>query len=157
ATADPTAFDAWLALVGGTAAKLDVGGPAVRGGLAIKLFPACYALQRPISALLALADDVDAADVVDVRVRTTESSLVPLIHNQPRTGLEAKFSLEYAIAAALLDRPPGLAAFTDDAVMRREAQRLSGLVQLDVLPGGDGLLAGEFEASVTTSSGHVAR
>ena len=57
ASADPRALDQWLALVGGDADRLALDGPAVPGGLAVKLFPCCYALQRPIAALRAL--DVD--------------------------------------------------------------------------------------------------
>ena len=54
ASADPRALDQWLALVGGDADRLALDGPAVPGGLAVKLFPCCYALQRPIAALRAL-------------------------------------------------------------------------------------------------------
>ena len=46
AQADPEAVDAWLSLVGGDPAAVDPSGPAVPNGLAIKLYPCCYALQR---------------------------------------------------------------------------------------------------------------
>src|SRR6266511_3626322 len=45
ASADPSALDQWLPLVGGDAGRLSLTGPAVPGGLAVKLFPCCYALQ----------------------------------------------------------------------------------------------------------------
>ena len=120
ATADLTALDAWLALVGGDAAALDLTGPAVPGGLAIKMYPCCDALQRPISALAELAEEtgIEAAEVQRVELRTPESTVVPLIHHRPETGLQGKFSLEYAAAAALLDSYPGLTSFTDQAVRR---------------------------------------
>src|SRR5215470_14234611 len=54
ARADPAALDAWLGLVGGDASAVDPSGPSVPNGLAIKLYPCCYALQRPISALAQL-------------------------------------------------------------------------------------------------------
>src|SRR5262252_3733220 len=61
AHADPSALDAWLGLVGGSThsrpAAVDSSGPAVPNGLAIKLYPCCYALQRPISALSEIAVD----------------------------------------------------------------------------------------------------
>ena len=78
ASADPRALDQWLALVGGEADRLSLDGPAVPGGLAVKLFPCCYALQRPIAALRAL--DVDPEQVARVMVRTPQSALAPLIH-----------------------------------------------------------------------------
>ena len=52
--------------------------------------------------------------------------MAPLIHHRPETGLQGKFSLEYGLAAALLDRYPGSGSFTDAAVRRPEARRLAG-------------------------------
>jgi 2-methylcitrate dehydratase PrpD len=138
ASADPSAVDQWLELLGG-GGEVDLGGPAVPGGLAIKVYPCCYALQRPIAATRALA-----ARPERFRVTTPESSVQPLIHGRPRTGLEGKFSLEYGIAAALLDGAPGLGSFTDAAVARPEAQALIERIDVELTPGGDGLLAGAF-------------
>ena len=59
-------------------------------------------------------------------VRTPESALAPLIHAAPTTGLEGKFSLQYAVAATLLDGRPGIESFTDEAVARPAAQALAG-------------------------------
>ena len=54
----------------------------------------------------------------------------PLIHHSPETGLEGKFSLEYGIAAALLDGDPGFDSFSDAAVRRPEAVRLARAVEV---------------------------
>jgi 2-methylcitrate dehydratase PrpD len=151
ATADPSSFDQWLALVQGDARRLDLDGPAVPGGLAIKLFPCCYALQRPIAAMRAL--DVDPERVARVVVRTPESALAPLIHAEPTTGLQGKFSLQYGIAAALLDGRPGIASFTDEAVARPQAQALLRRVTAAPTPGGDWLLDGEAVIEVTLDDG----
>ncbi len=153
ATADPSVVDLWLELVGGTQGSLDAEGPAVPGGLAIKMYPACYALQRPTAAVAELAADVDPDAVRRVVVRTPAGTVAPLIHSRPRTGLEGKFSLEYAVATALLDAHQGFAAFSDEAVARPEAQRLVELVESDLTPGGDWLLAGEVEVEVYTDTG----
>jgi 2-methylcitrate dehydratase PrpD len=125
----------------------------VPGGLAIKVYPCCYALQRPISALADLArDGLDPAAVTRVVLRTPSGTVAPLIHHRPQTGLQAKFSLEYAAAAALLDAHQGFASFTDEAVRRPEAQRLVDLVEVELSEGGDWLLAGELEAEVHTGA-----
>jgi 2-methylcitrate dehydratase PrpD len=154
ASADPSALDQWLGLVGGDPDRLALDGPAVPGGLAVKLFPCCYALQRPIAALRALAlDDLDPAQVARVVVRTPESALAPLIHAAPATGLEGKFSLQYAIAATLLDGRPGIASFTDEAVARPAAQALVAHVEVEATPGGDGLLAGDVAIEVALADG----
>jgi 2-methylcitrate dehydratase PrpD len=155
ARADPSALDAWLSLVGGDPAGVDLSGPAVPGGLAIKIYPCCYALQRPISALAGLATGLDPSEVRHIALRTPEATVTPLIHHRPDTGLQGKFSLEYAAAAALLDGYPGFASFTDEAVRRPAARRLAGLVQTTLEPGGSWLLDGELTAGIETAGGEV--
>ena len=159
ATADDTALADWMRLVGGDPDGLDLTGPAVPAGLAIKLYPCCYALQRPLAAVaeLAVSANLDPADVRRIKLRTPAATVVPLIHHQPDTGLQGKFSLEYAAAAALLDRYPGFASFTDDAVQRDTARRLVGLVETELEPGGDWLLDGELQATICTDNGAVHR
>jgi 2-methylcitrate dehydratase PrpD len=161
AQADPAALDAWLPLVGGDPSAVDPSGPIVPNGLAIKLYPCCYALQRPISALTELSAlsglAADPAAVRRIVLRTPEATVVPLIHHRPEDGLQGKFSLEYAAAAALLDSYAGFGSFTDEAVQRDEARRLVGLVETKLEPGGDGLLDGELDAEVHTADGAVLR
>jgi 2-methylcitrate dehydratase PrpD len=151
ASADPSALDQWFALVGGSGPP-ELDGPVVPDGLAIKLHPCCYALQRPISAARAVPR-VRPEDVVSIRVRTPQAALQPLIHSAPATGLEGKFSLEYSIAAALLDGFPGTAAFTDAAVGRPEAKRLTDSVEVIAEPGGTHILAGDVRITVTRTDG----
>jgi 2-methylcitrate dehydratase PrpD len=172
AQADPEAVDAWLGLVGGDPAAVDPSGPAVPNGLAVKLYPCCYALQRPISALSGLAGSelarsglagselapqLDPAAVRRIVLRTPEATVVPLIHHRPESGLQGKFSLEYAAAAALLDAYPGFGSFTDAAVRRDAARRLVGLVETKLDPGGSWLLDGELEAEIHTGDGTILR
>jgi 2-methylcitrate dehydratase PrpD len=161
AQADPSALDVWLGLVGGDPSAVDPSGPTVPNGLAIKLYPCCYALQRPISALAELSAlsglSADPAAVRRIVLRTPEATVVPLIHHRPESGLQGKFSLEYAAAAALLDTYAGFGSFTDEAVRRAEARRLVGVVETKLDPGGDWLLDGELEAEVHTADGAVLR
>jgi 2-methylcitrate dehydratase PrpD len=103
ATADPTALDEWITLVDGDTANLQIDGPTLPGGLAIKLYPCCYALQRPLAALAALEHRPAPDDIDTIHITAPASTLKPLIRSRPTTGLEGKFSLEYAVAAFLLD------------------------------------------------------
>src|SRR6266581_6414401 len=161
AQADPSALDAWLELVGGEQAVVDPFGPIIPNGLAIKLYPCCYALQRPISALSELAGSehtgLDPARVRRIVLRTPEATVLPLIHHRPDSGLQGKFSLEYAAAVALLDEYPGFGSFTDAAVRRDAARRLAGLVETKLDPGGSWLLDGELEAEIHLGDGTVLR
>jgi 2-methylcitrate dehydratase PrpD len=148
ASADTGALEQWMLLVGGDPGALDLGGPAVPGGLAVKPYPCCYALQRPIAAVHEFSEPLRADRVRRIVVRTPAASLAPLIHHSPRTGLEGKFSLEYGIAAALLDGRPGFDSFSDDAVLRPEAARLMKAVEVATTDGGDHLLTGEVELEI---------
>jgi 2-methylcitrate dehydratase PrpD len=91
----------------------------------VKLYPCCYYAVRAADATLELveaglqADDVDRIEVV-----VHPGGLAPLIHSRPRTGLEAKFSLEYVLAACIADRELTLATFTDARVLRPQLKDL---------------------------------
>ncbi len=131
ATADPSALDHYMKLVNAERApETTAGDSALPGGLAIKLFPCCYALQRPIAALKTVPELPPPTEIERIRVTTPKSSLQPLIHSRPTTGLEGKFSLEYAIAAFLLDGHINFHTFSDEAVQRPEAQPLIERVEI---------------------------
>ena len=143
ASTDPRALEQWLHLVGGDPGHLDLGGPAIPGGLAIKHFPCCYSLQRPICALrdLLAARHLDT-EIERVEVTTPESSVRPLIYHQPQTGSEGQLSMEYAVAATVLDGSPGFGSFTTAAVQRPAARDLVDRTSVTLLPGGTSLLDG---------------
>ena len=154
ASADPYAVDDWIALLGGRVENVDLCGPAIPGGLAIKLYPCCYALQRPIGAAASLrAEGVDVSSIRRIVVRTPKVTVKPLIHSRPRTGLEAKFSLEYAVLAALLDEHIGFDSFSDEQVVRPSVTRLIELVEVDLTEGGNQLLSGVVEVEVHSGGG----
>lgn len=96
-----------------------------RSGLDVKQYPMCYATHRAIDAVLALrsAHGIRLEDVETVEVLSSRGGLLPLVHPRPSLGLEGKFSLPYAIAAALSDGTVRLTSFTDAAVQRLEIQR----------------------------------
>lgn len=162
ASADPHAVEAWMQLLGGDPAHPLVADPAsatamIPDGLAVKLYPACYALQRPIGALReTTGGPVSAQDVTAIRLRTPRGTVTPLVHSNPQTGLEGKFSLEYAAATALLDSYPGFWAFDDEAVQRPDAQRLVELTDITLTEEtGDGLLVGAVQVEVDLTDGRV--
>jgi 2-methylcitrate dehydratase PrpD len=132
-TADPDQLEGplgFLALHSGDGDRVRTRGranaPSVdRPALNVKLHPCCYYIHAAADAMLALASrDLSASEVTDVAVTVQPQGLGPLIHHRPRTGLQGKFSLEYALAACLLDGRLNLATFTDEAVQRPEAQEL---------------------------------
>lgn len=151
ATADPAALRQWFELVGGYG-TVQLAGPVLPDGLAVKLHPCCYALQRPISVARELPS-APVAEVTRILVRTPGAVLQPLIRDHPETGLAGKFSMQYAVAAGLLDGFPGPASFTDAAVRRAEAAALMARTEVEATAGGDSILAGQTEIELHTRSG----
>jgi 2-methylcitrate dehydratase PrpD len=99
-------------------------------GIEVKKYPLCYATHRAIDGVLdLLAERRVTFDGVDrVHVLTNHAALVPLIHARPKNGMEARFSMQYAVAAALHDGHVRLHSFDDSAVLRPEVQNFLGRV-----------------------------
>lgn len=109
----------------------------VSPGIIVKKYPCCFAAHCALDAVLEVMDGAPIApqDVEQVEVSIPTGAAQPLIHSRPQTGLEGKFSLEYCLAAALLDGGVRLASFTDQAVQRPEAQALLRRVRPSQGPG----------------------
>lgn len=133
-TASPSAIDGtagFLALYAQnedvSASLAELGGEPLEFevcGADIKKYPMCYATHRVIDGLLDLRDrhGVTFADVTAVEIVTNRYGLAPLLHHRPQTGLEAKFSMVYAVAAALADGRVALSSFDEDMVQRPHIQ-----------------------------------
>lgn len=91
-------------------------------GLRVKKYPCCYFTHSAIAATAALRErhDVAPADVASVTVRASRAAVDALRYPNPSTGLEGKFSMEHAVAAALTRERLGFDAFTDAAVAEPE-------------------------------------
>jgi 2-methylcitrate dehydratase PrpD len=97
----------------------------LESGLSIKQYPICYATHRVIDGVLDIArrERLDAEEVDAVRAQVGRTQASMLRNHAPQTGLEAKFSLEFAVASSLVAREVGLAQLTDAFVGRPEIQR----------------------------------
>lgn len=89
-------------------------------GLSLKRYACCYASHRPIVGLLAVKRELQLTpeNVASIRCVLAPGSLRALIYPDPKNGLEGKFSLEYALAAGVLDDAYTLWTFGDEAVQR---------------------------------------
>lgn len=106
----------------------------IRSGSCIKQYPCCAFSHRAIDAVLKLVklNEFSAEDVAEVECFMGPASNEVLKYSSPVTGLEAKFSMEYCLAAAILDKKLGLSQFTDENVHRPEIQRLIARVKRHV-------------------------
>ena len=88
-------------------------------GVATKVFPSCGATHPAIGAILELRDKgLRAQDVKRIDVRVVDMTARILDHHRPKTGLEAKFSMEYCIARALVSGSVVLDHFLDRNVVQ---------------------------------------
>jgi 2-methylcitrate dehydratase PrpD len=112
---------------------LNTPGALAKYGINVKKYPCCYNTHRTADVMLHLVqeNDLRPEQVAAIRLTLEPRGYDPLIHRRPSTGLQAKFSPEYVLAASILDRKVTLSSFLDDAVRRPEAQRLGGLVTRD--------------------------
>ena len=101
-------------------------------GLNIKKYPTCYYTHRAIDALLDLiqaqAIALERIDAIEV-IMSKEHTIV-LRNHDPKTALEAKFSIEFAMACTLVDGCVGLAQLTNESVLRPTIQGLMKKVRI---------------------------
>ncbi len=105
-------------------------------GLAIKKYPVCYRAHRAIDGMLDLlaAESVNVTDIARIGVSFSQSHAVILKNHRPQTAIEAKFSIEFALACAILARRVGLRDLTDDFVRQSAVQDLIGKVAIEIDP-----------------------
>ncbi len=103
-----------------------------KAGLSIKKYPMCYSTHRIVDGVLDLANThhIQPEDVQTIQATIGISQASMLRNHQPATGLEAKFSLEFAVAAALLSRKIGLAEFNDHYVNQPAVRELMSTVRI---------------------------
>ncbi len=121
----------------------------------VKRFPSCGVSHRAMDGLLDLMAEHDFGkdDVEKLKIRLPQLHQNNLMHHDPKTGLEAKFSQEYTIACILVQGTCGLDDFTDAAVMRPEIREVYDLLDLETVD----LPESQFptEVTVTLKDGRV--
>jgi 2-methylcitrate dehydratase PrpD len=98
----------------------------VSEGLDIKMYPMCYATHRLIDSALQLQRERRLApdEIATIEVRLGQLQSTMLHSHQPATSLEAKFSAEFAVAAALIAENVGLKQLDRAFVLRQDVQTL---------------------------------
>ena len=112
--------------------KVDTASPATLGrewriletGINIKLYPVCYGVHRSLDAMLGLVkgESLKPDDIASVEVEMGEAQAAILRNHRPQLALDAKFSAEFAMAAAAVARRCGMSELDDDFVRRPDVQ-----------------------------------
>jgi 2-methylcitrate dehydratase PrpD len=145
------AMDSEHAALDGVVGDLGTRWEILDTGITVKLYPSCAGTHPALDALLDLkrregfsGDDVEAVEIgVDPIVPTI------LIYDRPSTGLEAKFSMPFCAAAAIVRGRVGLETFhaseiTDPAIVAMQAR-----VMMRIDPALDASAAPLTQARVT--------
>jgi 2-methylcitrate dehydratase PrpD len=95
-----------------------------RHGLNVKLYPVCYSAHRALDAAIGLKTihRFNADEIASVELEIGASQATTLRNARPKTALDAKFSAEFAMAAAFLTGRCGLKEVSDPFVMSEAVQ-----------------------------------
>jgi 2-methylcitrate dehydratase PrpD len=103
-------------------------------GISIKPYPS-GSLSHPAQDLildLVREHDLHASDIESIEVGTNSNVPNALIYPMPKTALEAKFSIPFCMAIAVLERKAGIAQFADSKVRQKKVVELMKRVRLYV-------------------------
>jgi 2-methylcitrate dehydratase PrpD len=105
-------------------------------GVSLKPYPS-GSLAHPAMTELArlmVVHDMQAAQVDKVDIGANHNMTTTLLHHHPKSGLEAKFSMEFCLAILLLERKAGLSQFSDKVVQRPDVQQMIPRINFYVDP-----------------------
>jgi 2-methylcitrate dehydratase PrpD len=102
----------------------------------LKKYPSCFATHQALDAILGLLSENDFSyeDIEEVRCETAPRFLRVLSYHSPDTEVEAKFSMEYCIARAIIDKKLGLEQFTLAKIKDPQVRELETKVKFTVHP-----------------------
>jgi 2-methylcitrate dehydratase PrpD len=93
-------------------------------GVELKPYPSCRFTHRVVDAALAIRSRHPTEQAESIECTVDPFSLSIVTYSRPANGLEGKFSMEYAAAAAWLDGRVGVDTFKDERVARSDIQAL---------------------------------
>jgi 2-methylcitrate dehydratase PrpD len=104
-----------------------------RPGLGIKLYPCCGSTHGPIDGMLTLAakHDIRPEDIERIDLSLHARRILHVNRPDPRTGLDAKFSVQYCMARALVDRKVTVDHFEDSACADPRVQALLPKIRVE--------------------------
>ena len=104
-------------------------------GVSIKPFPSGSLTHPGMTELLRLIHENSIrADVEHVEVGASRNMESTLLHHRPKTGLQAKFSMEFCIAILLLDGKADQTKYTDAMANREDVQKMIERIHFYVDP-----------------------
>ena len=129
-------------------------------GIEIKKYPCCGSAHLALDALLTLVstNNIDPMEISNINVLVDFDPPRSLIHSDPKTPLEGKFSMEYCLASGTVDKQVGLDTFTDDKFARTIVQSLMPKIEMKRIPGNEGKpswMEGFHQVTIMLKSGQI--
>ncbi|MFA5663210.1 MmgE/PrpD family protein [Castellaniella sp.] len=134
------------AMLAGWAEPLEVLGM----DMGLKQFPCCGSTHPAVMVALKIqqAYDLPVDSIRDIVVKTHRRRLPHTNNPNPTSSLEAKFSIQYAVARALVSRHVSLAHFLDDAIFEASVRQLMANMQVMPLDQDADAQGGQFGAEI---------
>lgn len=112
-------------------------------GVWLKLYPCCASTHRSVDALLNLrrTHGLDAKSVTAIEAMISKMAADNLMYESPKDPMEARFSLHYCLASALVDGGLGPYAFTPKTIRRSVVRTLLPRIHKTIDPALSGLAA----------------
>jgi 2-methylcitrate dehydratase PrpD len=120
-------------------------------GITVKLYPSCAATHPPLDAILDLRrrERFEADDVESIEVGVDAITPTVLLYDRPLSGLEAKFSLPFCAAAAVVDGCVALETFDAEHLRDPRIAAMQARVRMSVDPSLDPSAPALTQARVT--------
>ena len=101
-------------------------------GIGLKKYPSCYHTHRALDGVFQLLGEhrLSDKDIVEVNVGTSERAMRVLAFSEPETPYQAKYSMPYCIAAAVVDHQVNLDTFTAHKMANRNIVETTKKVHL---------------------------
>jgi 2-methylcitrate dehydratase PrpD len=108
----------------------------VSPGVGLKRYPSCARTHPAIDAMLdmVMKNDLLPEQVQSISCAGSYTTPTMLIHSRPQTALEGKFSMEFCMALALLERKVALPYFKDQKVQDPKIQEMIKKVTFSIRP-----------------------
>ena len=108
----------------------------IEPGPSLKVYPCCGSTHGAIECALALRENnvFDPLGITSVQVFTDPKRLPHTNNPHPKTGLAAKFSVQYVVARALISRAVKLSHFEEDAIQEPLIRQLMAKVTVGTHP-----------------------
>ncbi|GAE32136.1 MmgE/PrpD family protein [Halalkalibacter hemicellulosilyticus] len=106
----------------------------IQPGISVKRYPSCALTHRAIDGVIDMKNSHEFTyqDIGELECRTSPRALHVLKYTKPQTILEAKFSMQYVLSAAVIFGKVGLSEFTEEKLNNSEVIRLMEKVKVRV-------------------------